>query len=237
MSEVVIIAALEREIAGLVKTWRRVKRDFGTRHYEFFESEKTVLVCGGIGAEAARRATEAGIALYQPRELVSVGFAGALQDGMHVGDVLEPAVVIDARDGSHWASKVGGSGVLISFAAVASKEQKSKLARAYSAQAVDMEAASVAKGAQAHGLRFRAIKVVSDELGFAIPSMERFVTHEGRFRSAAFAMSTALHPGMWPTVFQLARNSKRASRILCEYLAVLLGAQQNLAGVDVQNRL
>lgn len=236
MSEVAIVAALEREIAGLVKNWRRVKRDFGTGRHEFFESERNILVCGGIGAEAARRATEAMVALYQPRELISVGFAGALQDSIHVGDVLEPATVVDARDGSRWASE-SGTGVLISFAAVAGKEQKSKLARAYSAQAVDMEAASVAKGAQAHGLRFRAVKVISDELSFAMPSMERFVTHDGRFRSGAFALSTALHPGTWATVFQLARNSKRASRALCQRLAALLAAPSNsgVAG-GIQNR-
>jgi adenosylhomocysteine nucleosidase len=221
MSEVAIVAALEREIADLVKNWRRVKRDFETRRYEFFESGKNVLVCGGIGAEAARRATEAIVALYKPRELMSVGFAGALQDGTHVGVVIQPASVVDARDGSRWVSD-GGSGVLISFAAVAGKEQKAKLALAYAAQAVDMEAASVAKGADAHGLRFRAVKVISDELGFEMPSTERFITHDGRFRSGAFAFSTALHPDTWPVVLQLARNSKRASRVLCERLLALL---------------
>jgi len=236
MSEIAIVAALKREIAGLVKNWRLERRDFGTSAYDFFESGSNVLVCGGIGAEAARRATEASVALYRPKELISVGFAGALEEEMRVGDVLEPAFVVDARDGSRWRTE-SGSGVLISFAAVAGKEQKLKLATAYSAQAVDMEAASVAMGAEKHGLRFRAVKVISDEFGFAMPPMESFVTHDGRFRSGAFAISTALHPKRWPAVFRLARNSNTASAVLSERLSVLLGMQHARMAVGVRNRL
>jgi len=236
MFEIALVAALKREIAGLVKTWRFEKRAFGGSAYDFFESGSHILVCGGIGGEAARRATEASVALYRPKELISVGFAGALQEEMRVGDVLEPAFVSDARDGSRWNTE-SGSGVLISFAAVAGQEQKLKLARAYSAQAVDMEAASVAKGAETHGLRFRAVKAISDELGFAMPPMENFITHDGHFRSRAFAISTALHPMRWPAVFRLARNSKTASAVLCARLSVLLGMQHASTAVGIQDRL
>ena len=76
MSEVAIVAALEREVAGLVKSWPRVSRDFEGRSFKFFEKSNAVLVCGGIGPEAARRATEAVVALYRPAELISAGFAG-----------------------------------------------------------------------------------------------------------------------------------------------------------------
>ena len=44
-----------------------------------------VLVCGGMGAPAARRATEAIIQLYGPEVVISAGFAGALQPGMKAG--------------------------------------------------------------------------------------------------------------------------------------------------------
>ncbi len=48
------------------------------RSFVFFERDDMVVVCGGIGVEAARRAAEAVIALYHPALLQSVGFAGAL---------------------------------------------------------------------------------------------------------------------------------------------------------------
>jgi adenosylhomocysteine nucleosidase len=217
MSEVAYIAALNREVAPLIRDWRRTRRAYTGRNFEFFENGDTVLVCGGIGPEPARRAAEAVIALYRPSELVSIGFVGALDSSMLVGHVFQPALIVDARDSSRTPAS-SGSGVLVSFASVAGAAQKEKLARAYNAQAVDMEAASIAQAAQAHGLRFRAVKVVSDELDFVMPPMERFVASDGSFRTPAFAVFAALRPTLWPAVIRLARNSARASRSLSDHL-------------------
>ncbi len=218
MPEIAMIAALEREVWPLVKDWKPSDREYDSRQYRFFAEEDCVVVCGGIGSEAARRATEAVIALYKPRTVWSVGFAGALEEQWRVGELLEARCVVDASDGSRAdASKVSG-GILVSFSSVASEEQKSKLAKAYCAQAVDMEAASVAKGAQAHGLPFAAVKVISDELGFRMPPMERFIGKDGKVRTASFTLYAVLRPWLWVSMIRLARNSARAARVLCEHL-------------------
>jgi nucleoside phosphorylase len=54
----------------------------------------------GIGSQAARRAAEAVIALYAPKVVYSAGFAGALDPGLKVGDILQPLRVVNAGDGS-----------------------------------------------------------------------------------------------------------------------------------------
>ena len=115
---------------------------------------------------------DAVIALYHPAQLRSVGFAGALNKSLHVGDIFSPAAVIDARDGSRHDIS-GGKGTLLTFMAVADVAQKRKLAQAYSAAAVDMEAAAVAAAAQARGIVFGATKVISDELDFDMPGIGR----------------------------------------------------------------
>jgi adenosylhomocysteine nucleosidase len=217
MPEVAIVAALEREIWPLVRRWRASDREYSGRRFRFFESEHYVAVCGGVGPEAARRAAEAVVSLYRPSLVQSVGFAGALDNTLQVGHVLEVRHVIDASDGSS-TDTGSGSGVLVSFSSVAGQKQKAKLAKAYRAQAVDMEAAAVARSAEAHGLRFAAIKVISDEAGFPMPPMARFVHADGSFQAGSFAMYTALRPWLWGTVFRLARNSAKASQLLCEYL-------------------
>lgn len=217
MPEIAMIAALKREVWPLVKDWRTSDREYSGKHYRFFENENCIVVCGGIGSEAARRATEAVIALYKPHTVWSVGFAGALDQCMRVGELLEARCVVDASDGSR-VDVANGAGVLVSFSSVAGEKQKSRLAKAYGAQAVDMEAASVAKGAQAHGLTFAAVKVISDEAGFPMPSMERFTGKDGKFRSASFALYGVLRPWLWGTMMQLARNSAKAARALCEHL-------------------
>jgi adenosylhomocysteine nucleosidase len=217
MPEVAVVAALEREVWPLVRRWRVADREHGGKSFRFFESERSIVVCGGIGPEAARRATEAIISLYRPGRVLSVGFAGALVKSLRVGEVFEARRVVDAKDGSQTDTGLG-AGVLVSVSSVAGVEQKAKLASAYGAQAVDMEAAAVAKGAEARGLRFAAIKVISDEAGFPMPPMERFVASDGSFRSGNFAFYSAARPWTWPTVFRLARNSGLAARSLCAKL-------------------
>jgi len=216
-AKVAMVAALEREVRPLAKRWRKIEREYEGRRFNFFESGQAVLVCGGIGAEAARRATEAVIALYQPELVQSVGFAGALDPALKVGEIFSPARVIDARDGSS-VEMATGCGVLVSVATITGAEQKAKLAEAYGAHAVDMEAAAVARGAQARGVGFMAVKAISDESTFAMPPLDRFVGRDGHFRETTFAASLAAQPWLWSKFFHLARNSAKASRALCAEL-------------------
>jgi adenosylhomocysteine nucleosidase len=218
MPELAIVAALEREIRPLVRNWRVEEQEYSGRRFRFFVgSERCVAVCGGTGTEAARRATEAVIALYHPSKVESVGFAGALVAGLKVGQVLAVRSVIDARDNSRKETGAGEA-VLVSFSSVAGEEQKTKLTCSYGAQVVDMEAAGVAKSAEAHGIDFGAIKVVSDELGFPMVPMESFIDGAGAFHTGDFVMHAILRPWLWGRLLRLALNSSQAAHSLSEYL-------------------
>ena len=212
-----MVAALEREVRPLVKQWRVCEKDHDGRHFRFFESNDVVVVCGGIGAEAARRAAEAVIHSYTPRIIYSTGFAGALDAALKVGDILQPRRVVNAGDGSSLQLE-NGEGVLVSFASVASPAQKAKLRESFSAHAVDMEAAAVARAAEVRGVEFAVVKVISDEFDFTFPDMQRFVDSSGQFQEGRFARFVAVRPWLWAQVARLARNSGRASRALCERL-------------------
>ena len=223
MSRVAIVAALEREVRPLVKSWRASEKEFSGRQFRFYEQGDVVLVCGGIGAEAARRAAEAVIAVFSPSVVYSVGFAGALDPTLKVGDVVQPRRVVNAGDGSSLMLD-RGEGVLVSFGSVASPAQKASLRDSFQAQAVDMEAASVARAAEARGAGVAVVKVISDEFDFDFPAMERFVDSNGRFLEGRFAWYTALRPWQWPKVARLARNSRRASLALCDRLRTIMEA-------------
>jgi nucleoside phosphorylase len=220
MPRLAIVAALEREVRPLIKTWRWSEKKHEGRTFRFFENGDVVLVCGGIGAAAARRAAEAVIAIFDPKVVCSAGFAGALDGALRVGDIIRPHTVINAGDASK-AIIAGGDGVLVSFEAVASPAQKSKLHESFGAQAVDMEAAAVARSAEARGKEFTAVKAVSDESDFEFPALERFVDPDGRFSELRFAGYTAIRPWLWARVIRLGRNSNRASRALCMSLRTL----------------
>lgn len=220
MPRLAIVAALEREVRPLVKSWRLTEREHDGRRFRFFENGDVVVVCGGIGAAAARRASEAVIAIFDPKIVCSAGFAGALDPKLRVGDLVRPSSVINAGDGSRTLIE-GGEGVLVSFGSVASGGQKSKLRESFEADTVDMEAAAVARSAEARGKEFTVVKAVSDEIDFEFPAMERFFETDGKFSQGGFAWYAAVRPWLWLRVMRLARNSNRASHALCSYLGTI----------------
>ena len=107
----------------------------------------------------------------------------------------------------------------MSFNSVASPEQKAKLGASFGGQAVDMEAAAVAQAAEARGVRFAAVKAISDESNFALPVIDNFIAPGGKFRTWKFALFVLIRPWMYKNVLTLARNSRRASHALCKRLA------------------
>jgi len=226
MPKIAIVAAIEREIRPLIKNWPATKIDHEGHAFTFYESEYAVAVCGGIGAEVARRAADAMIVRYSPELLISAGVAGALVPELHVGETIFPSTVIDTQDGSRHQTAIhnaalGGSSlartVLASYPEIASVAQKQQLAKSYGAHAVDMEAAAVARAAQAHNLSFLAIKAISDESNFELPEMSRFI-RDGKFLTKRFILHVALRPWLWLKMIRLARNTQLASHSLCAWL-------------------
>jgi adenosylhomocysteine nucleosidase len=219
--KIAIIAALERELRPLTRGWPARVREQAGHRIRIFEGKNCVVICGGIGAEAARRAAEAAIADYQPASIISAGFAGALTPSLKAGGVVIPWQVINVADGSRFDTGAG-EGKLLSFTEVANQEQKVKLAKAYDAEAVDMEAAAVARCAQIHGVKFLAVKAISDEANVSLPKIGKFIA-DARIRMGPFLMFMAVRPWLWPGLFRLARNTAKASRALCQALQPYTG--------------
>jgi adenosylhomocysteine nucleosidase len=217
MPKIAIVAAMEREVAPLIRTWQVRSVEHGGRRYQLFENKEASLICAGVGPEAARRATEAIIQEVRASHILSVGFVGALDPALKVGEVFEPRIVINAGDGAR-TDTGSGQGTLVSFSVLAGREQKEKLRDAYSAAVVDMEAAAVAQGAELRGVRFGALKVVSDEADFVMPPVGDFIEADGSFRAAHFVLHVALRPWLWGATVALARNSARSSKALCAAL-------------------
>ncbi|HEY5056471.1 MAG TPA: phosphorylase [Acidobacteriaceae bacterium] len=212
-----IIAALPREVAALVKGWGRrpVGHDIAARNVFVWTRSDAVVAVAGMGAARVALACEAAIAAAPVTRLISAGLAGACDPALRVGDILRASVVIDAKTGERFeATGSDKSAVVVTGAAIASVREKMRLREAYGAAAVEMEAATVARIAQAHGLAFRAVKAISDEAGFAMEGLERFATSDGQFREGAFAVHAALRPRMWGPVMALGRNSARAIHAL-----------------------
>ena len=75
--------------------------------------------------------------------------------------------------------------------------KNAKLARAFGAQAVDMEAAAVAKGAETHGVRFMACKAISDDKRFLHAGDGGISWTRKEVSNGRFALHVALRPRLW----------------------------------------
>jgi adenosylhomocysteine nucleosidase len=178
-----------------------------------YTNDIAVVACAGMGAARAALAVEAAMSMKPVTALLSVGLAGACDPGLRVGEIVRAGLVIDTQSGERLRVSESTK-VLVSAPAIAGILEKQRLHASYGASAVDMEAATVARIAQAHDLPFQAIKVISDDAAFEMHELARFATHDGQFREAAFATYSAIRPRLWGKLFQLAGNSKRALRAL-----------------------
>lgn len=233
MSKLVIIAAAEIEVAALVPGWKYSCTNAQRHQVDIFENGDVVVAIAGMGPIAGRIAADSAYKHCKGdvRGFLSVGFAGALSAALKVADLFEVKKIICAADETE-ISNPTGSGTLVSAGAVAGHEQKLMLARKHCGDAVDMEAYSVADVARIYGVPFRAIKVISDELDFPMPPMGRFINEKGRFQTGSFVIYTAIRPWLWPTIWRLARNSRRASHVLFERLKQEIGTAKENAAVS-----
>lgn len=205
-----IITALPREVKHLVRGWQRHHLPGKIVAYT---NESAVVACAGMGPTRVALAVRAAMSLKPVTTLFSVGLAGACDPALKVGDIVRAGTVIDTNSGERF-SDPKFQDVLVSSTSIASVQEKLRLRTSYGASAVDMEAATVARIAEARNLNFHAIKVISDDATFELQELARFATHDGQFREAAFAMHAAFRPQLWTKLFHLAGNSKRAVRSL-----------------------
>ncbi len=207
----VYLAALRREIAPLV---RHLPKIAGGR-VELWGNEQCMVGYGGMGPAAATRAFQTVLALGPVASLASIGWAGSCQEEIAIGQVLRPSTVIDSRTGERFATASGDGGVVVTLDHFAGLEEKHRLKQAYAADCVEMEAATLARLSEAHGIPFYCIKSISDTPDFELQGIASFHTADGGFREGAFAWFAALRPWLWPAVMKMARGSKLAMQRLC----------------------
>jgi adenosylhomocysteine nucleosidase len=222
---IAVIAALPREIAGLVRGVS-AETELLQRGIYLYWLPQAIVVAAGMGAQRAALAVEAARNAAPVTALISVGLAGACTPELASGTVVDAALTIDTRTGERYTSAALQTGpTLATIDSIADINEKSRLAAAYGAALVDMEAATVARLALAHGLAFRAIKAVSDACDFELDSLARFAGERGQFRTAAFALHTALRPWHWNKAARLGRDSNRALKALTVALQQILNEE------------
>ncbi|MGH9598358.1 MAG: phosphorylase, partial [Terracidiphilus sp.] len=129
------------------------------------------------------------------------------------------AGVIDARTGQRFnCDAEAGPHWLVTSPIVANAAEKRRLAAAYNAALVDMEAAAIARLAAMRGIPFYCIKGVSDGFTDRLPDFNRFLSPGGQFQLPQFVLFAILRPWRWPSLIRMGENSRKASQAIREAL-------------------
>ena len=171
-----LVAAFPWEVRPLLRRQNRIERD-GPFYSFSLRGELVWLAIAGMGAENSFRAARNLLERFAPRALVTLGFAGGLEESLNPGNVIVADRVLDQEtrerfecDADLWPLEgVQRGGLLSVTKVITSVAEKRRLAREWGAVAVDMESAGVARAAAEAGLPFCAIKSITDSAGQSIP--------------------------------------------------------------------
>ncbi len=156
--------------------------------------------------------------------LISAGFAGALTDGLRVGDLLLAKNFSTVDLGERWSSlsslPIHLADMLTVSGLVDSGEERMKLARASGAGAVDMETEFIARACAAHGIPLLSLRVISDTPRdlFPAPANVLFDIERQQTRMLKLATHLLANPNRVPNLIQFAKRIARARRILASAL-------------------
>jgi adenosylhomocysteine nucleosidase len=171
---------------------------------------------------------------YRPKVVLSTGFAGALQPGLQIGDVLLATEVADLC-GNRWPVTWPGElppgawhpplhqGRLLSAPHLVGRpEEKQALGRQHGAVAVDMETAAVARLCSEQGMPFGCVRAISDDVQTGLsPRLLSLLAGE-RVSSLRVLAALATKPGLAGELWRLARDTRRAARQLATALGEVL---------------
>jgi uridine phosphorylase len=154
------------------------------------DAERLIFACATsaevrVARRAGLRAARIGVhgaAGLPAGDLVSFGLAGALHDGLRVGDVLDATRVVDAAGATLWeGSPLGVPGareatVLASDVLVHDASERRRLHEASGADAVDMESGVLAASGRLAGV----MRAISDVPASSVEGVDGTVHTDGR---------------------------------------------------------
>ena len=178
----------------------------------------------GVGEKACRQRVAHFLRDRQFNCLISAGFAGALDDKLHVNDLLfaENFSTFQPKEtrSSGGSFSIHRADLLSVPSIIDSIEERQRIAEATGAAAIDMETEFIARACAEHGIPLLSLRVISDTPSESFPGpwnilfdIERQRTHVRKL-----AMFFLAHPKRVPRLVQFARRIGRARKTLANAL-------------------
>lgn len=215
-ADIGIVAALSMEVSPFVGRCLPVQSYVGDRFHVqgvLLHDIRIAVVESGAGANLAARATNTLIDGHSPKWVVSIGFSGALQSHLKVGDLVVANAIVDQQGKglsvpvqmqSAPQDRLFVGKFLNTDQIVRRAEDKRQLGDSTGAIAVDMESLAVARVCAERNIRFMSVRVISDDLSKDLPQEVLSVFGSTGYRRAGAVLSALWNrPGSWSDMWKL----------------------------------
>jgi adenosylhomocysteine nucleosidase len=184
----------------------------------------------GVGEKACRQRMAS---FLQDRKfdcLISAGFAGALNDKLHAGDLLV-AENFSTVQQNNTRSALGSfsihrANLLTVPSIIDSIEERQKIAQTTGAAAIDMETEFIARACVEHGIPMLSLRVITDTPREPLPAPAKvlFDLDQQRTSMMKLALHLSKHPSAIPRLIAFARRIARAREKLTKALVAVATA-------------
>ena len=221
--QVLFVAAEARECEPFIRHWTEVSDPVLPVRWArrgVWKGRECVAVANGAGAERALAATAA---VPQAMTVCSIGFCGAVERSLAVGDVF---VATEVRNGfRRWPAlrprgPAAAEGPLQSVHHIVGSGREKKQIRATGCLVVEMEAAAVARASEEEGAAFYCVRIVSDLAGEDfLNDLNACLKSDGSFDTARLVRGALASPRKMVELIRLALRASYAAKKLGDYLA------------------
>jgi nucleoside phosphorylase len=239
---IAIFGAVKEEIAGIKQAMNisdHVRLGKTSAWPGKWGKQSIVLVRSGVGRQRAEDATLQVIDRFKPRALISIGYAGAAQPELNVGDLVIANTIIEEKEkgeyspDSDWLNRAKDVSCPDGFKAVVGSlltvdnvihdsVSKKKLGGSYSVQAVEMETSAIAKVAEAKDVPLLSLRVISDRLDQELLDSSSFLGSDGEISTLKAGWYVLTHPGSIKSALSLRTQTQTATQALTKFLSDLL---------------
>jgi adenosylhomocysteine nucleosidase len=235
---IAIIGAIKDEIAGIKNQMQitdTLRWQSGNAFVGTWQGVPIVLVRSGMGYDSAKLALAEIAGKYDLECVISIGYAGALDPALEVGElVVADQVVYDVTSKTYsldeelfGAMPEAHRGTLLTVdEVVATPPEKKALREKYSAVAVDMETSALAEEAEARHLPFASVRAITDTADQELIDCSHLVAEDGDVSKLKAGWHILTHPGDLKGMIELGQHAKIATANLTAFLRKCMSSRK-----------
>jgi adenosylhomocysteine nucleosidase len=228
--DLALIFALGMEASPLVDQLEdaaSTKRGPFVEHAGTLLNRLTVISESGIGQKLAADAARDVIVGYEPKWLISAGFAGSLSESVRRGHIVMPNEVVNASGeslsiglGMQPTEKLHTGRLLTVDQLIRTAADKRTMGADQQAIACDMETFAIAKECARSGIKFLSVRIISDGLEDELPKeIDQLMREKNLAKQAGIALHALMkRPGAALDFWKLRDEANKAAEKLAKFL-------------------